>query len=40
MTVFEVRADSLPEVDREALESGIFAADDSELQRLIEDYTS
>lgn len=38
--VFDVYVSTLPEFDQKALQTGVFAQDMKELNRLIEDYTS
>ena len=38
--VFDVFVDTLPQVDAQALQSGILVTGDEDLKRLIEDYTS
>ncbi len=38
--VFDVYVSTLPEFDQQALQTGVFAQDMKELNRLIEDYTS
>ena len=38
--VFDVYVSTLPEFDQHALQTGVFAQDIKELNRLIEDYTS
>ncbi|MBQ9558108.1 MAG: hypothetical protein IJU94_05825 [Clostridia bacterium] len=40
ITVIDVDTRTLPEKDRAALISGIYAADDDELSRRIEDFSS
>lgn len=40
ISVIDVDVRTLPEADRRALASGVFAADEDELNRRIEDYSS
>ncbi|MBR5941774.1 MAG: hypothetical protein IKZ81_00335 [Clostridia bacterium] len=40
VSVIDVDVRTLPEADRAALANGIFAADEDELNRRIEDYSS
>ena len=40
LAVFKENSDILPESDRELLKNGITAKSDSELKKLIADYTS